>query len=108
MLDRHSSTGFDQALVRAGRVDRVINFGEPHAAQVSAALRRICHETDEERIATFCTKLKHVRKGGLSMTSIVDHLFQHTSDYLEKFEDLEAICRDRDALMKDGEVNMFS
>lgn len=109
-LTANSTSGFDQALVRCGRVDRIISFGEPKEEQVLAALRRLTEPCDgrEERFAVFCSKLKKTKKGTLCMASLVDHLFRHPSDYLEKFEDLMKNFLERSALVKEGEHHMFS
>jgi len=109
-LTANSSGGFDQALVRAGRVDRIVSFGEPKEPEVLAALRRLTEDSGnrEERFVAFCAKLKKPKRGSFCMASLVDFLFRHPSDYLEKFDELNRISVDRVALMKDGDNSMFS
>ena len=109
-LTANNSSGFDQALVRAGRVDRILPFVEPKELEVLAALRRLTDscEKREERFGAFCAKLKKTKKGSICMASLVDHFFRYPVDYLEKFEDLMKNCLDRAALMKEGESSMFS
>jgi len=110
-LTANSSSGFDQALVRAGRVDRIVSFGEPKVPEVLAALRRLADVSEgrEERFAVFCSKLEKTKgKGAFCMASLIDYLFRHPSDYLAFFEDLTRNCVDRAALMNEGSNDMFS
>ena len=109
-LTANSSNGFDQALVRAGRVDRIVSFGPPKEPEVLAALRRLTEasENREESFIAFCAKLKKPKKGSFCMASLVDYLFRHPSDYLEKFEELHKTCVDRAALVAEGDHSMFS
>ena len=104
-LTANTSTGFDQALVRAGRVDRIVTFREPQPPEVLSALRRLADEGEgrEESFAAFCAKVKKIRAGVLCMAAVVDHIFRHPSDYLETFEELEQHCSDRSSLMRDDD-----
>lgn len=103
-LTANSYSGFDQALVRAGRVDRLITFGEPKEAEILAALRRLTAdvETREERFTAFCTKLKRAKRSAFCMASLVDFLFRHPTTYLEDFDDLLKSCADHAALSDEG------
>jgi hypothetical protein len=107
VLTANSSSGFDQALVRSGRVDRVVRFGEPQPPEIFAALRRLADEAvdREARFHAFCAQLRNSGKAGdLSMASIVDHVFRHPSDYLETVDELTQSCRERLALARDGDA----
>jgi ATP-dependent 26S proteasome regulatory subunit len=109
-LTANNCTGFDRALVRTGRVDRLLIFGEPQEPEILAALRRLTEEAEgrEERFAAFCCKVKKSKRASFSMASLVDFLFRHPTTYLEDFEKLLKSCADQAALSDEGKGTMFA
>ena len=112
-LTANCTSGFDEALVRAGRVDRVVAFASPQESEVLAALRRLTDDdgrsgrSSEDRHAAFCAKAKKLQRS-LCMASVTDHLLRHPADYLETFEELGHRCAAKDALIKEEANDMFA
>ena len=109
-LTANNCAGFDRALVRTGRVDRLLVFEEPKEPEILQALRRLtdAREDREERFAFFCSKLKKVKRTPYCMASLVDFLFRHPTTYVEDFEELLESCADHFALTEEDKVCMFS
>jgi SpoVK/Ycf46/Vps4 family AAA+-type ATPase len=109
-LTANNCAGFDRALVRTGRVDRLLVFEEPKEPEILQALRRLtdAREDREERFAFFCSKLKKAKRTPYCMASLVDFLFRHPTTYVEDFEELLESCADHFALTEEDKVCMFS
>jgi chaperone BCS1 len=80
----------DPALVRPGRVDRIIKFDNPQKTEIKDAFFAITQQScdDEAANARFTQFYKIVGSMQISMAAIVDYLFRHTSNYLEHTEEL--------------------
>ena len=109
-LTANNCVGFDRALVRSGRVDRLWVFVEPKEPEILLALRRLTDScaNREERFAAFCTKLKKSKKTAFCMATLVDFLFRHPATYLDDFEELMKSCANQTSLSEEDKGVMFS
>ena len=74
----------DSALIRPGRVDKIIKFDYPKRREVQQAFNAIIEHGTEE----FNTFYKNISGSEISMAGIVDYLFRHPLDYLECISEL--------------------
>jgi len=74
----------DNALIRPGRVDKIIKFDYPKKREVSQAFNAIVGHTNEQ----FNTFYKSISGSQISMAGIVDYLFRHPEDYLDCISEL--------------------
>ncbi len=69
----------DNALLRPGRIDKVVNFDYPKKEELKEAFISLIGSSD--KFEDFFENIKHMK---VSMAAIVDYLFRHTDDYLDK------------------------
>jgi len=74
----------DTALIRPGRVDRIIQFEYPRKREVKEAFTKITGGTPEQ----FNLFYNEINEKCISMAGIVDYLFRHSEDYLENVSEL--------------------
>lgn len=74
----------DNALIRPGRVDKIIKFDYPKKREVNQAFTSIVGGTSEE----FNNFYKNISGSQISMAGIVDYLFRHPEDYLDCISEL--------------------
>jgi len=72
----------DTALIRPGRVDRIIKFDYPRKKEIKSAFNSIIGEIGFEEW------YKSIAGSKISMAGIVDYLFRHPDDYLEKVSEI--------------------
>lgn len=69
----------DSALLRPGRIDKIINFEYPKKEEVKEAFMSLIGSNDN-----FETFYEQIKNSTYSMATIVDYLFKHPDDYLDK------------------------
>ena len=74
----------DNALIRPGRVDRIIKFDYPKKKEVKQAFDAIVNGSVDD----FNSFYKNISGTQISMAGIVDYLFRHPSDYLDCISEL--------------------
>lgn len=76
----------DPALLRPGRIDKIIKFDYPKKEEIREAFKCLITD-DESTFRTFYDNIKHLK---LSMSALIDYLFSHQDDYLDEknIEDL--------------------
>ena len=72
----------DNALIRPGRVDKIVKFDYPRKKEINDAFDKIVGGDN------FGEFYKQIDGNNISMAAIVDYLFRHTTDYLECIEEL--------------------
>jgi chaperone BCS1 len=80
----------DNALIRPGRVDKIIKFDYPKKKEVQKAFNAIVGEgfTDDVNDTNFSNFYKNISGSQISMAGIVDYLFRHPHDYLDCISEL--------------------
>ena len=74
----------DTALIRPGRVDKIIKFEYPRKKEINDAFNAIIGHTQDN----FNNFYKIINGNCVSMAGIVDYLFRHPEDYLECISEL--------------------
>jgi len=74
----------DSALIRPGRVDKIIKFDYPKKKEIQQAFDAIVGGTTEN----FANFYKNISGSQISMAGIVDYLFRHPEDYLDCISEL--------------------
>ena len=72
----------DNALIRPGRVDKIVKFDYPRKKEIGEAFESIVGGDN------FGEFYKQIAGNNISMAAIIDYLFRHTTDYLECIEEL--------------------
>lgn len=75
----------DPALLRPGRVDKIIKFEAPRKKEVRDAFMAMTTEPDVSKFTEF---YKYVANANVCAAAIVDFLFRHPDDYLDHAEEL--------------------
>jgi adenylate kinase family enzyme len=70
----------DSALLRPGRIDKIITFDYPKKEEIKEAFKCLATEDD----ADFDTFYSQIKNNKFSMSAIIDYLFIHQDDYLDK------------------------
>lgn len=73
----------DRALVRPGRVDHIFKFDFPSKIEIQQAFCDMTGHTNSFEM--FYAKIKSIRT---PMSAIIDFLFRHPEDYMEKIQEL--------------------
>jgi chaperone BCS1 len=82
-LSANNPERLDPALIRPGRIDRIIRFDYPKRSEIEKAFIDL---TDSSAgFESFYNKIKSMR---ISMSGIVDYLFRHPTDFLEAINEL--------------------
>jgi chaperone BCS1 len=71
----------DNALVRPGRVDKIVQFEYPRKREINDAFNSIVGGSD-------FNEFHKLLKGDISMAAIIDYLFRHPDDYLANIDEL--------------------
>jgi hypothetical protein len=74
----------DSALIRPGRVDKIIKFDYPRKNEINHAFNAIIGDAQE----SFNSFYKTINGSNISMAGIVDYLFRHPQDYLDAVSEL--------------------
>jgi chaperone BCS1 len=73
----------DSALLRPGRIDKIINFDYPKKDEIKEAFNSLIG-TDEN----FEKFYAHIKNMQVSMATIIDYLFRNPDNYLENIKEL--------------------
>jgi ATP-dependent Zn protease len=73
----------DSALIRPGRVDKIIKFDYPKKKEIQSAFESITGKLDN-----FNNFYKSICGTQISMAGIIDYLFRHPEDYIENISEL--------------------
>ena len=73
----------DPALIRAGRVDRILKFDYPKKKEIAAAFTKLTDGRDD-----FDEVYKHIHGMKMPMSAFIDFIFRHPKDYLACIEEL--------------------
>ena len=74
----------DNALIRPGRVDKIIKFDYPKKREINDAFKAIVGGSEDE----FKNFYKNIAGSQISMAGIIDYLFRHPEDYLDCISEL--------------------
>ena len=74
----------DPALIRPGRVDKIIKFDYPRKKEINDAFNAIIGDSQDN----FNNFYKTINGSNISMAGIVDYLFRHPRDYLDAVSEL--------------------
>lgn len=69
----------DSALLRPGRIDKIVRFGYPKKEEIKDAFKCLIKDDDD----TFNLFYENIRNLKLSMSAIIDYLFTHQDDFLD-------------------------
>lgn len=73
----------DAAILRPGRIDKIIHFDYPKKEEIKDAFTALISEDDN--FESFYAHIKHLK---LSMASIIDYLFRYQDNYLDNIQEL--------------------
>lgn len=83
ILTANKPEDLDPAMIRPGRIDRIIKFDYPKKSEIEAVFRDLVGE--DANFEIFYQKIKNQK---INMSGIVDYLFRHGEDYIEQIDEL--------------------
>lgn len=93
----------DPALIRPGRVDRIIRFDYPKRADIESAFVELTENSGG--FEEFYKRIKNVR---ISMSGIIDYLFRHPTDYMESIDELLNTTQLLQEILNDKTEKMYT
>lgn len=95
----------DSALIRPGRVDKIIKFDYPRRAELKEAFEKLTNCYDEYKFEEVYEKIKSVK---MTMSAFTDFMFRHPSDYMENLEKLIEQVRIYNEVVNDKTDKLYS
>ena len=79
----------DISLLRVGRMDTIIKFDYPNKTEIKDAFMHLVEGDTSVKEANFESLYTSIRTNPkITMSAIVDYLFNHSDDYMENLEEL--------------------
>lgn len=75
----------DHALLRSGRVDKIVKFDYPKKKEIHSAFMDMAEGATQEQFDHFYNAIKHVT---MSMSAIIDYLFRNPDTYMDNIDEL--------------------
>lgn len=91
----------DKALIRPGRVDKIIHFDYPKKKEIKEAFM---HLTDGKNFDEF---YEHIRDKQINMSGIIDYLFKNETEYVKNIEQLLEQTKLYNEIVSNGETKMY-
>lgn len=96
----------DSALIRPGRIDKIVKFEYPRMNEIRSAFMSLTHEGTHEKFTRFYEKI-HTTKN-INMSALVDLFFRFSEDYMEHVNELLDQVKMYSDIVKTGENNMYN
>jgi hypothetical protein len=104
-LTANNPDRLDPALIRPGRIDRVVKFDFPRRQEIELAFRDITETEDQDKFNAFYKHIKNVR---INMSAIIDYLFRYPTLYLENIQELLSQTQLRHEIVNDKTDKMYN
>jgi energy-coupling factor transporter ATP-binding protein EcfA2 len=95
----------DPAMIRPGRVDKIIKFEGPKRREIEQAFNAL---TDDPSGSKFADFYSHIAKTAISMSGIVDYLFRNPDTYIENIAQLIQQAKLLDEIVSDNTDKLYS
>jgi hypothetical protein len=83
-ITANNPNNLDPALIRPGRIDKIVKFDYPKKTEIQAAFYAI---TEQDPLTlTFIQFYDTIKTHKISMSGIIDFLFRHPTDYMDYVE----------------------
>ena len=83
-ITANNPNNLDSALIRPGRIDKIVKFDYPKKAEIMEAFYSITEQ--DPASLTFPQFYDKIKTHRISMSGIIDYLFRHPTNYLEHVE----------------------
>jgi hypothetical protein len=83
-ITANNPNNLDPALIRPGRIDKIVRFDYPKKAEIQAAFYAITEQ--DPATLTFAKFYDIIKTHRMAMSAIIDYLFRHPTDYLDHVE----------------------
>lgn len=105
ILTTNTPQEMDSALVRPGRIDKIIHFGYPKRAEIEQAFKALAQSQSQgQDFATFHAQVKGIK---LSMSAIVDYLFRYPTEYMDHLDELKEQSKIREDMVNDKTEKIY-
>lgn len=98
-LTANNPDNLDKALIRPGRIDKIIRFDYPKKREIKMAFFDLTESPTDEKFNAFYTKTKAME---VTMSTYVDFLFRHSNDYMDHIGEFEEQHEMRTDISRDG------
>lgn len=95
----------DAALLRPGRIDKIIKFDYPKKAHIESAFLDL---VDMSKVDLFHAFYEKIRGFKICMSGIVDFLFRHPDDFMEHIDELLNDTRTLEDIVNDKSKKLYS
>jgi len=83
-ITANNPNNLDPALIRPGRIDKIVTFDYPKKTEIMAAFYAITEQ--DPTTLTFAKFYDIIKTHRMAMSAIIDYLFRHPTDYLDHVE----------------------
>ena len=107
VLTANNPERLDPALIRPGRIDKIIRFDYPKRADIEAAFMDLVDPSlaTKEMFDAFYNKIKKVR---INMSGLVDYLFRYPTGFMESIAELLEGVQVLQEIVNDKSDKMYS
>jgi hypothetical protein len=95
----------DSALIRPGRIDKIIKFDYPKKREIKAAFDNMIENPTDELFETFYKNIRNLR---ITMSGIIDYFFRNPISYIENVNSLINQTQILHEITNDKTDKMFS
>lgn len=103
IMTANNADRLDPALIRPGRVDKIICFDYPKKQEIKDAFLDLTDNATN--FDQFYQKIKHIR---ISMSGIIDYLFRNPIDYMDGVDELLQSTQILQDILKDKSDKLYS
>ena len=107
VLTANNPDHLDPALIRPGRIDKIIKFDYPKKTEVEAAFMDLVDPSlaTKEMFEAFYSKVKKVR---INMSALVGYLFKYPTEFMDAIGELLADVNVLEEIVNDKSDKMYS
>jgi len=105
ILTANNPDRLDPALIRPGRIDKIIKFDFPNKEEIKEAFMSLIPSKDNKDFEEFYDKIKKIK---CNMSGFVDYLFRNPDTYLENIEELIKQTKLMDDIINDNSYKLYN
>jgi len=105
ILTANNPDRLDPALIRPGRIDKIIKFDYPNKEEIKEAFMSLIPSKNDSDFEEFYEKIKKVK---CNMSAFVDYLFRNSETYLENIEELIKQTKLMDEIINDNSYKLYN
>jgi len=105
ILTANNPDRLDPALIRPGRIDKIIKFDYPNKEEIKEAFMSLIPSRNDNDFEEFYEKIKKIK---CNMSGFVDYLFRNPDTYLENIDELIKQTKMMDDIINDNSYKIYN